>query len=35
MTPAKLFAPMHVGGLHLANRIVIAPMWQYSAGMAA
>lgn len=29
--PAKLFQPLHVGGLRLANRIVIAPMCQYSA----
>jgi 2,4-dienoyl-CoA reductase-like NADH-dependent reductase (Old Yellow Enzyme family) len=27
----KLFEPAQVGGLHLANRIVIAPMCQYSA----
>ncbi|SFS05751.1 NADH:flavin oxidoreductase/NADH oxidase [Sphingomonas jatrophae] len=30
MTP-KLFQPLDVGGLTLANRIVIAPMCQYSA----
>lgn len=29
-TPA-LFRPLTVGGLQLANRIVIAPMCQYSA----
>lgn len=28
---AKLFEPIEVGGLRLANRIVIAPMCQYSA----
>ena len=28
---AKLFDPIEVGGLRLANRIVIAPMCQYSA----
>lgn len=28
---AKLFAPIDIGGLTLANRIVIAPMCQYSA----
>lgn len=27
----KLFEPIEVGGLRLANRIVIAPMCQYSA----
>jgi 2,4-dienoyl-CoA reductase-like NADH-dependent reductase (Old Yellow Enzyme family) len=27
----RLFQPLDVGGLHLANRIVIAPMCQYSA----
>ena len=31
MSPAKLFTPFRVGGLELANRIVIAPMCQYSA----
>lgn len=31
MAPAKLFTPFRVGGLELANRIVIAPMCQYSA----
>src|SRR3712207_3494484 len=31
MTSAKLFTPLRVGGLELANRIVIAPMCQYSA----
>ncbi|SCX89839.1 NADH:flavin oxidoreductase/NADH oxidase [Microvirga guangxiensis] len=31
MAPAKLFTPFHVGKLNLANRIVIAPMCQYSA----
>ena len=28
---SKLFSPIHVGGLELSNRIVIAPMCQYSA----
>lgn len=28
---ARLFEPLTVGGLSLANRIVIAPMCQYSA----
>src|SRR5918998_5923635 len=31
MTRAKLFTPFRVGELELANRIVIAPMCQYSA----
>src|SRR4051812_46042713 len=31
MTRAKLFAPLRIGDLELANRIVIAPMCQYSA----
>jgi len=31
MAPAKLFTPFRVGDLELANRIVIAPMCQYSA----
>jgi len=31
MARAKLFTPFRVGGLELANRIVIAPMCQYSA----
>lgn len=31
MSVPKLFEPLAVGGLHLANRIVIAPMCQYSA----
>lgn len=31
MTQAKLFTPFSVGGFELANRIVIAPMCQYSA----
>ncbi|MET0530107.1 MAG: NADH:flavin oxidoreductase/NADH oxidase [Microvirga sp.] len=31
MAHAKLFTPFRVGGLELANRIVIAPMCQYSA----
>jgi len=31
MSKAKLFTPFEVGGLSLANRIVIAPMCQYSA----
>ena len=36
MPPAHLFTPFRVGRLDLANRIVIAPMCQYSAedGMA-
>ena len=31
MAPAHLFTPLQVGGLTLRNRIVIAPMCQYSA----
>jgi 2,4-dienoyl-CoA reductase-like NADH-dependent reductase (Old Yellow Enzyme family) len=31
MTRAKLFAPLRIGDIELANRIVIAPMCQYSA----
>ena len=31
MSQSQLFTPMQVGGLSLANRIVIAPMCQYSA----
>src|ERR1700712_792572 len=31
MSQPKLFAPIVIGGLELANRIVIAPMFQYSA----
>jgi 2,4-dienoyl-CoA reductase-like NADH-dependent reductase (Old Yellow Enzyme family) len=31
MTRAKLFTPFRIGELELANRIVIAPMCQYSA----
>ncbi len=31
MTTSKLFSPLNVGGLNLSNRIVIAPMCQYSA----
>ncbi len=31
MSQSKLFSPFQVGGLHLDNRIVIAPMCQYSA----
>ena len=31
MTRAKLFSPLRIGDLELANRIVIAPMCQYSA----
>ena len=31
MPKPKLFEPLDIGGLHLANRIVIAPMCQYSA----
>lgn len=31
MTHSKLFSPLKVGGLDLKNRIVIAPMCQYSA----
>ena len=31
MTPSKLFSPLQIGPLNLANRIVISPMAQYSA----
>src|ERR687890_1821817 len=31
MAKATLFTPLRVGGLELRNRIVIAPMCQYSA----
>jgi 2,4-dienoyl-CoA reductase-like NADH-dependent reductase (Old Yellow Enzyme family) len=31
MTIPKLFEPIQIGGLTLDNRIVIAPMCQYSA----
>jgi 2,4-dienoyl-CoA reductase-like NADH-dependent reductase (Old Yellow Enzyme family) len=31
VSAAKLFTPLQVGGLELTNRIVIAPMCQYSA----
>src|SRR5215207_4750818 len=31
MTHAKLFSPLRIGNLELANRVVIAPMCQYSA----
>lgn len=31
MSMAKLFSPLHIGDLELSNRIVIAPMCQYSA----
>jgi 2,4-dienoyl-CoA reductase-like NADH-dependent reductase (Old Yellow Enzyme family) len=31
MSTPRLFQPLDVGALHLANRIVIAPMCQYSA----
>ena len=31
MSGPKLFEPLDVAGLRLANRIVIAPMCQYSA----
>jgi len=31
MIRAKLFTPLRIGGLELTNRIVIAPMCQYSA----
>jgi len=31
MAQAKLFSPVSIGGLELKNRIVIAPMCQYSA----
>ena len=31
MSPAKLFEPLTIGSLELANRIVVAPMCQYSA----
>lgn len=27
---ADLFSPLHIRGVHLANRIVLSPMWQYS-----
>ena len=31
MSQSKLFTPLQVGDLKLSNRIVIAPMCQYSA----
>lgn len=31
MTRSQLFAPSRIGGLNLANRIIISPMCQYSA----
>ena len=31
VSAAKLFTPLRVGNLQLANRIVVAPMCQYSA----
>src|SRR3982751_4790749 len=31
MAPSQLFSPLRIGDLELANRIVIAPMCQYSA----
>lgn len=31
MTSPRLFTPIEIGKLKLANRIVIAPMCQYSA----
>ena len=31
MSSAKLFTPLRIAGTELANRIVIAPMCQYSA----
>ncbi|MES2858577.1 MAG: oxidoreductase, partial [Pseudomonadota bacterium] len=31
MSTSRLFEPLSIGALHLANRIVIAPMCQYSA----
>ena len=31
MSGTKLFSPVSIGGLTLRNRIVIAPMCQYSA----
>jgi 2,4-dienoyl-CoA reductase-like NADH-dependent reductase (Old Yellow Enzyme family) len=31
MSKSALFRPIRIGGLDLANRIVIAPMCQYSA----
>src|SRR6059058_455285 len=31
MAPPQLFSPLRIGSLELANRIVIAPMCQYSA----
>lgn len=30
-SPSRLFSPIRLGGLHLANRIVASPMCQYSA----
>jgi 2,4-dienoyl-CoA reductase-like NADH-dependent reductase (Old Yellow Enzyme family) len=30
-TPSQLFSPLDIGRLHLANRIVVSPMCQYSA----
>jgi len=31
MTASKLFGPYRIGSLELGNRIIIAPMCQYSA----
>ena len=31
MSKSALFKPIRIGGLELANRIIIAPMCQYSA----
>jgi 2,4-dienoyl-CoA reductase-like NADH-dependent reductase (Old Yellow Enzyme family) len=31
MSRSKLFTPFHLGGLDLANRIIVGPMCQYSA----
>src|SRR4051812_44439422 len=31
MTQSRLFSPFRIGALDLANRIVVAPMCQYSA----
>jgi len=29
--PSQLFSPIHLGNLELSNRIIVAPMCQYSA----
>ena len=31
MSSAKLFTPITLGGVELRNRIIVAPMCQYSA----